>query len=144
MITYVWIAKNINRWGSKHTFTSTSKRKAKYYPIGILTKKKYWLCIFIITLIKIYYTLADPLPTWDTGKESTCQYKRGKRCGFDSWVRKIPWKKKWPPAPVFLSGKFHGQTSLLSYSPWGPKESDTTKHTHMHSLDTSYWVILCV
>ena len=143
MITYVWITKNINRWGSKHTFTSTSKRKAKYYPIGILTKK-YWLCIFLITLIKIYYTLADPVPTWDTGKESTCQYERGKRRGFDPWVGKIPWKKKWPPAPVFLSGKFHGQRSLVSYSPWGPKESDTTEHAGKHSLDTSYWVILCV
>lgn len=56
--------------GSKHTFSSTSRRKAKYYPIGILTKK-YWLRIFIKTLTKIYYTLADPVPTWHTGKEST-------------------------------------------------------------------------
>ena len=102
------------------------------------------MCIFIITLIKIYYTVADPLPTWDTGKESTCQYKRGKRCGFDSWVRKIPWKEKWPPAPVFLSGKFHGQTSLLSYSPCGPKESDTTKHAHAPSGHQLLGYIMCI
>ena len=36
------------------------------------------------------------------GKESTCQYRRWKRCGFDPWARKIPWSRKWQPAPVFL------------------------------------------
>ena len=35
------------------------------------------------------------------------------------WVRKILWSSKWQPTPVFLSGKFHGQGSLVSYSPWG-------------------------
>ena len=30
-------------------------------------------------------------------------------------------------SPVFLPGRFHGQRSLVSYSPWGPKESDTTE-----------------
>ena len=32
--------------------------------------------------------------------------------------------------PVFLPGKSHGQRSLVGYSPWGPKESDTTEHSH--------------
>ena len=36
--------------------------------------------------------------------------------------------RSWQPAPVFLPGKFHGQRSLRGYSPWGHKESDTTKH----------------
>ena len=27
---------------------------------------------------------------------------RFERPGFDPWVRKIPWSKKWQPAPVFL------------------------------------------
>ena len=27
---------------------------------------------------------------------------------------------------VFLPGGFHGQRSLIGYSPWGGKESDTT------------------
>ena len=47
------------------------------------------------------------LPRWCSDKESTCQYRRLKRCGFDPWVRKIPWSRKWQPAPVFLPGKFH-------------------------------------
>ena len=41
------------------------------------------------------------------------------------WVCR--WRRKWQPAPVFLSGEFHGQRSLAGYSPWGCKESDTTE-----------------
>ena len=37
-----------------------------------------------------------------------------------------PWRRKWQPTPVFLPRKFHGQRSLVGYSPWGHKESDTT------------------
>ena len=47
--------------------------------------------------------------------------------GFDPWVGMIPWNRKWHPTPVFLPGKFHGQRSLVGYSPWGLKESDTTE-----------------
>ena len=32
--------------------------------------------------------------------------------GFDPWVWKTPWRRKWQPTPVFLSGKSHGQRSL--------------------------------
>jgi len=35
---------------------------------------------------------------------------------------------KCQPAPVFLPGKYHGQRSLVGYSPWGHKESNT-EHT---------------
>ena len=52
--------------------------------------------------------------------------------GFNPWVRKIPWRRKWQLTPVFLPGEPHGQRSLASYSPWGRKESDTTEHTHTH------------
>ena len=40
------------------------------------------------------------------------------------WVRKIPWRWKWQPTPVFLPIEFHGQKSLVGYSPWGFKELD--------------------
>ena len=52
-----------------------------------------------------------------------------KRCGFNVWVGKIPWRRKWQPTPVFLPGKSHGQRSLAGCSPWGPAESDTTRVT---------------
>ena len=41
--------------------------------------------------------------------EPTCHCRRIKRCGFDPWVKKIPWKSTWQPTPVFLRGEFHGQ-----------------------------------
>ena len=33
--------------------------------------------------------------------------------GFEPWVRKIPWRRKWQPTPVFLLGESHGQRSLV-------------------------------
>ena len=43
---------------------------------------------------------------------------------FHPWVGKIPRRREWQPAPVFLPGKSHGQRSLVGYSPWGCKKSD--------------------
>ena len=34
---------------------------------------------------------------------------RCKRCGFDPWVGKIPWRRAWQPTPVFSPGESHGQ-----------------------------------
>ena len=49
------------------------------------------------------------------------------------WVQSLgyddPLEKEWQTTPVFLPGKSHGQRSLAEYSPWGLKESDTTKAT---------------
>ena len=60
------------------------------------------------------------------------------QCGeprFDSWVRKIPWKREQLPTPVFLPGESHGQKSLAGYSPWGCKQLDTIElHFHFHSI----------
>ena len=56
------------------------------------------------------------------------------RPGFDPWVRKIPWRKKWQPTPVFLPRESHGWRSLVDPSPWGCKESDTTEWLHYLSL----------
>ena len=45
----------------------------------------------------------------------------------ETWAGEIPWRRAWPPTPVFLPGEFHGQRSLAGDSPWGRKESDTTE-----------------
>ena len=47
---------------------------------------------------------------------------------MDFWVKKIPWRRKWQPTPVFLPGKSHGQRSLAGYSPWSQKELNMTEH----------------
>ena len=51
-----------------------------------------------------------------------------RRQGFNPWVRKIPWRKKWQPTPVFLPELSHGKRSLAGYSPSGLKKSYKTKH----------------
>ena len=49
------------------------------------------------------------------------------------------WRKKWQSTPVFLPGKVHGQGSLVGFSPWGCKESDTTEHTVVElSVEVTY------
>ena len=50
-------------------------------------------------------------------KETTCQFRRHKRRGFDLWARKIPWRRKRHPSPEFLLKEFHGQRSLVDYRP---------------------------
>ena len=60
------------------------------------------------------------LSRWLSCKESVCQAGDiGENP--DPWVRKIPWRRKWQPTPVFLPGKSHGQRSLEGFSPWGRK-----------------------
>ena len=69
------------------------------------------------------------LPGGASGNEPTCQCRKHKRCGFDSRVGKIPWRRAWHPTPVFLPGESHGQRSLVGYSPLSHKESDMTEVT---------------
>ena len=78
---------------------------------------------------------------WLSGKESTCQCMRQ---GFDPWVRKIPWRRKWHPTPVFLPGKSHGQRSLVGFSPWGHQESGTVEVTaRAHTQDLVEGLLRC-
>ena len=51
---------------------------------------------------------------------------------MDPWVRKIPWRRKWQPTPVFLPGECHGQRSLVDYSPWGHLRRVGRDWTHSH------------
>ena len=56
-------------------------------------------------------------PGGSSGKEPACQCRKCKKCGFDPWVGKIPCRRGWQPAPVFLPRESHGQRSLSGYSP---------------------------
>ena len=80
------------------------------------------------------------LPSWRSGKESACQCMRCKRCRFYPRVRKIPWRRKQQPTPVYLPEKFHGQRNLAGYSPWGCKQLDTTERlTHYMTQQSHSW-----
>ena len=69
------------------------------------------------------------LPWWLRGQRVCLQWGRPR---FDPWVGKTPWRRKWQPTLVLLPGKSHGWRSLVGYSPWGRKESYTTKRLHFH------------
>ena len=64
------------------------------------------------------------LPGDSDGKESACNAgDPGSIPGSGTSL----WRKEWQPSLIFLSEEFHGQRSLVCYSPWGHKESDTTE-----------------
>ena len=73
-----------------------------------------------------------------------CLVKAKTPCG-NKWFKVInvvyrqEWRRKWQPTPVLLPGKFHGWRSLVGYSPWGCKESDTTERLHFLSFYSSFW-----
>ena len=73
--------------------------------------------------------------------------RRHGRSWFDSWVRKVPWRRKGPPTPVFLLGESHGQRSPAGYSLWGHKGSDVTKCmrvcVHIDTIISPKWVWIC-
>ena len=65
---------------------------------------------------------------WESHRPAFLPASAGdKRCSFDPWVGKIPWRRKWQPTPVFLLEKSHGQRRQAGYSLWDGKESDTTE-----------------
>ena len=83
------------------------------------------VCVCIHTLPQIALVVKNP---------PTNQCKRHKRpCGFNPWVGKIPWRRACQPTPVFLPGEFHGQRSLMGYSPWGQRVGhDWSNPAHRH------------
>ena len=56
------------------------------------------------------------LPKWLSGTRIRLQCRRHRRCRFNPWVGKIPWRRAQQPAPVFLPGEVHCQRSLVGYS----------------------------
>ena len=74
------------------------------------------------------------LSRWRSAKESTCWCRRHKRCGFDPWVGKIPWSRKWQLTLAFLPRKFHGQRSLGATAHRVTKsQTELSAYTHTHT-----------
>ena len=46
------------------------------------------------------------------------------QCRFDPWGGEVPWRRKWQPTSVLLSGKSHGERSLAGYRLRVANESD--------------------
>ena len=77
----------------------------------------------------LYHSLVVKNPGGASGKEPVCPGRRSKRCSFDPWVGKIPWRRAWQPIPEFLHGESQGQRSLVGYGSLGRKQSDKTEVT---------------
>ena len=86
-----------------------------------------YIHIYMCVYVYLYYMW---LPRWLNGKESTCRCKDTGH-GFDPWVGKIPWRRAWQPAPVFLPGESHELRSLVGYSPEGHRVEHDWAHIHM-------------
>ena len=87
----------------------------------------------IQTIEQIYSSRG--LPRWLSSRESAClgsPLLEGRRCAFNPWVRKFPWRRKWQPILVFLPATSHGQKRLTGYNLWGHKELDMTYQLNHH------------
>ena len=69
------------------------------------------------------------LSRWCSGKESAHPCRRLRSHRFDPWDRKIPWRRKWQPTPVFLPGKSHRQRSLVGCSPGSQRVGHDWEHS---------------
>ena len=91
-------------------------------------KPRYWhphLSFLLFTKWTHTYLLsAQDFPGGSDAKASA--YNAGD-LGLIPGLGRFPWRRKWYPTPVLLLGESHGWRSLVGYSPWGRKESDTTE-----------------
>ena len=92
-MVFIYLKDCFGEMGERNLQQCTNNPESlKYLVTGPLQKKfpdPYW---------------ASPMAQWV--KESAC--RRHRRCGFDPWVGKIPWRRKWQPTSVFVLEKSHG------------------------------------
>ena len=96
-----------------------SKVSAPFYSPSILY-------FFLIFLRKHVLLFDMAFPGSSVVKNQSAMQETCRRHGFNRWVGKIPWKRKWQPTAVTLPGKSRGQRSLAGCSTWGHRPSDTT------------------
>ena len=77
---------------------------------------------------------------YSTGQLGLSRWLRWQRivCKMGDLVLNAWWevsqRRKWQPTPVFLPGEFHGQRSLVGYSPWCHKEMDMAEQLSTHLI----------
>ena len=113
---------------SSYSVPCLSSYVSNYYSQFFYFSLKSWVLFFASWA---WGTVARYIRIWllYLPEESAFQCKR---CGFNSWVRKIFWRRQWHPTPVLLPGKSHGQRSLVGCRPRGHQKSDTTERLHFH------------
>ena len=95
-------------------------------------------------LLRALQHLFYGFPAGSMGKNPPAVKEIFRRFGFDPWVGKIRWRRKWQLTPVFLPGESHRQRSLAGYSPWDPRvrHNWVTKQQQQHLFLTyKYWSV---
>ena len=91
-MVFIYLKGSFGEMGERNLHQSTNNPESlKYLVTGPLQRKfpdPYW---------------AFPMAQWVKSLPAG-----DRRCGFDPWVGKIPWRRKWQPTPVFLLEKSHG------------------------------------
>ena len=80
---------------------------------------------------------------WLSGKESASQCRRHKRCRFDPWVGKVPWRWKCNPLQYSCLGKSHRQRCLAGYSPGGYKRVEQNLATQQQQQSKTNGSLEC-
>ena len=93
--------------------------------VDFKSENKILILLMVLTEGYLWYWLKGKPPCGSDGR--VCLKCR--RPGFDPWVGKIPWKRKWQPTPVILPGKSHGCRSLTG-TVHGLTELYTTEWLH--------------
>ena len=107
----------------------------KYFSASIKKKKKN-------TGVGCHFLLQEIFPTQGSNlsllhcRQTLCHLSHQGTPGFNPWVGKISWRRKWQSTPAFLPGESHRQKSLVSPSPRGCKDFDTTEQLTLHSSET--------
>ena len=85
IIYWPYLPALVKMWKEIYEGLTIRKRQGSLRTIGS------WLSQMPLILFKFGF------PGGTGCKEPACQCRRCKRCGFNSWIRKIPWRRKWHP-----------------------------------------------
>ena len=72
------------------------------------------------------------------------EWGQWRRCGFNPWSRKIPWRRKWQPTPLFLPGKSHEQRSLGGLQSMGSQWVRHNLATEQPPPPEHLYLVLCL
>ena len=102
--------------------------------LSSFSPKKMWLLLDVPSMVSIITQCKAQLVAQTVKRLPTM---------WETWVQSLGredlLEKEWQPTPVFLPGKSHGWRSLVGYSSWGHKESDTTERLHSLTQGTVEW-----
>ena len=93
-----------SKWVNERMREKRRKKEVNFMECLFIIKQKKITDSFKCMCLKHMFCTLYLLPGWHSGEEYTCQCRRCRKCRFDPYVRKIPWKRERELTPVFLPG----------------------------------------